>query len=148
MTRFWNNLQHVSLKSILENQNNSTNLCAEENGHGVGLFAKSEGIGIYSENYKLRDTPECKDESCWVLCLMFPVYVDIFISIFSFIGMFCRWLFVLLYFFFWPLYCMFFFDIQILIAPLVSSNSSFLIDYYTRRVNLVTEKYFNKYLEI
>jgi hypothetical protein len=32
--------------------------------------------------------------------------------------MFCRSLFVLLYFFFWPLYCMFFFDIRILITPL------------------------------
>ena len=29
-----------------------------------------------------------------------------------------------LYFFFWPLCCLFFFDIRILIAPLVSSNSS------------------------
>ena len=44
-------------------------------------------------------------------------------SIFSFISMFCRSLFVLLYFFFWPLCCLFFFDIRILIAPLVSSNS-------------------------
>ena len=45
-------------------------------------------------------------------------------SIFSFICMFCRSLFVLLYFFFCPLCCLFFFDIRILIAPLVSSNSS------------------------
>ena len=37
--------------------------------------------------------------------------------------MFCRSLFVLLYFFFWPLCCLFL-DIRILIAPLVSSNSS------------------------
>jgi hypothetical protein len=37
--------------------------------------------------------------------------------------MFCRSLFVLLYlFFFWSLCCQFFFDIQILIAPLVSSK--------------------------
>jgi hypothetical protein len=43
-------------------------------GHGVGLFAKSEAIGIYPENYNLRDTPECKGKSCWVFCLMFPVY--------------------------------------------------------------------------
>jgi hypothetical protein len=42
----------------------------------------------------------------------------------SFICMFCRSLFVLLYFFFWPLCCLFFFDIRILITPLVSSNSS------------------------
>jgi hypothetical protein len=41
-----------------------------------------------------------------------------------FMCMFCRSLFVLLYFFFWPLCCLFFFDIHILISPLVSSNSS------------------------
>ena len=39
-------------------------------------------------------------------------------------NMFCRSLFVLLYFFFWPLFCLFFFDIRILNTPLVSSNSS------------------------
>ena len=37
----------------------------------------------------------------------------------------CRSFFVLLYFFCWPLCCLFFFDIQILITPLVSSNSSY-----------------------
>jgi hypothetical protein len=47
-------------------------------------------------------------------------------SIFSFICMFCRSLFVLLYFFFWPLYYLFF-DIRILITPLVSSNSSYYL---------------------
>jgi hypothetical protein len=45
-------------------------------------------------------------------------------QIFSFMCMFCRSLFVLLYFFFWPLCCLFYFDIRILITPLVSSNSS------------------------
>ena len=44
--------------------------------------------------------------------------------IFSFICIICRSLFVLLYFFFQPLCCLFFFDIRIMIAPLVSSNSS------------------------
>jgi len=39
--------------------------------------------------------------------------------------MFCLSLFVLLHFFFWPLCCLFFFDIRFLIAPLVSSNSSY-----------------------
>jgi hypothetical protein len=38
--------------------------------------------------------------------------------------MFCRSLFVLLYFFFWPLCCLFF-DIRILITPLVFWNSSY-----------------------
>ena len=46
-------------------------------------------------------------------------------SILSFMCMFCRSLFVLLYFFFWPMCCLFFFDIRILITPLVSSNSSY-----------------------
>jgi hypothetical protein len=39
--------------------------------------------------------------------------------------MFYKSLFVLLYSFFWPLCCLFIFDIQISIAPLVSSNSSY-----------------------
>jgi hypothetical protein len=38
--------------------------------------------------------------------------------------MFCRSLFVLLFFFFWPLCCLSFFDLQILIIHLVSWNSS------------------------
>ena len=41
--------------------------------------------------------------------------------------MFCRSLFVLLYFFFWPLCCLFFFDLRIVITPLVSSNSSYAV---------------------
>ena len=46
--------------------------------------------------------------------------------VFSFICIFCRSLFVLLYFFFWPLCCLFFFDTRIMIAPLVPSISSYL----------------------
>ena len=38
--------------------------------------------------------------------------------------MFCWSLFVLLYFFFWPLCCLFFFDIRNLFTTLVASNSS------------------------
>ena len=45
-------------------------------------------------------------------------------SIFSFICMFCRSLFVLLSFFFRPLCCLSFFDLRILITSLVPSNSS------------------------
>ena len=41
-------------------------------------------------------------------------------SIFSFMCMFCGSSFVLLYFFFWPLCCLFFFDIRILITLVVS----------------------------
>jgi hypothetical protein len=39
--------------------------------------------------------------------------------------MFCRLLFVHLSFFFWSLCCLSFFDLKILITPLVSSNSSY-----------------------
>ena len=45
-------------------------------------------------------------------------------SSFSFMCMFCRSLFVFLSFFFWSLCCLFFFELRILITPLVSSNSS------------------------
>ena len=46
-------------------------------------------------------------------------------SIFRFMCMFCRSLFVLLPLFFWPLCCLFFFDVRILITSLISSNSSY-----------------------
>jgi len=38
--------------------------------------------------------------------------------------MFSRSLFALVYFFFWSLYCLFIFDLRLLIAPLVSSSIS------------------------
>ena len=47
-----------------------------------------------------------------------------FYSIFSFMCMFCRSLFVLLYFFVSPLCYLSFFDLRILINPLISSYSS------------------------
>jgi hypothetical protein len=40
----------------------------------------------------------------------------------------CRSLFVLLSFFFWSLCCLSFFDLRIMIAPLVSSSSSYYIN--------------------
>ena len=43
-------------------------------------------------------------------------------SIFIFMSMFCRSLFVLLSFSFWPLRCLSFFDLRILITPLVSTR--------------------------
>jgi hypothetical protein len=48
-------------------------------------------------------------------------YRGSYYSIFNFMCMFCRSLFVLLYFYFWPLCCLFFFDFRILITPFVSS---------------------------
>jgi len=55
-----------------------------------------------------------------------PVFSGVRVTnaIFSFMCMFCRSLFVLLYFFFCPLCCLFFFIIRIPITPLVSSSSS------------------------
>jgi hypothetical protein len=44
--------------------------------------------------------------------------------VYSFMCMFGRSLFVLVYFFFWPLCCLFFFELGLLITPLVSSNLS------------------------
>ena len=43
---------------------------------------------------------------------------------YSLMCMFCRSSFVLFPFFFWPLCCLFFFDLRILVTLLVSSNSS------------------------
>ena len=45
-------------------------------------------------------------------------------SLISSLCIFCRSLFVFFSFFFWPLCCLFFFDLRIFITPLVSSNSS------------------------
>ena len=47
--------------------------------------------------------------------------------------MFCISLFVLLYIFIWPLCCLFFFDVRILITPLVSSNSSCICNFFYSR---------------
>ena len=55
-----------------------------------------------------------------------PVFSGFRFLNFSFMCVFCRSLFVLLYFFFWPLCCLFFFDIWILITPLVSLSSSLI----------------------
>ena len=53
-----------------------------------------------------------------------PEFTPGFYSNFSFMCMFCRSLFVLLSFVFWPLCCLSFFDLRLLITSLVSSNSS------------------------
>jgi hypothetical protein len=56
--------------------------------------------------------------------------------------MFCRSLFVHFYFFFWPLCCLFFFDMRILIAPLVSSNSSCR---YSSLVKQLQDNFYSKF---
>ena len=65
-----------------------------------------------------------------------PVFSEISCySIFSFMCMFCRSLFVLLYFFSWSLCCPSFFNLQLRIIPLVSSNSSY--DYIGRLITMI-----------
>jgi hypothetical protein len=63
--------------------------------------------------------------------------------------MFCRSLFVLLYFFFLPLCCLFFFDIRILIIPLVQSNFSYIMSHWAlaqhRRVSF---QFHDKYIAV
>jgi hypothetical protein len=62
-------------------------------------------------------------------------------TIFSFMCMFCTSLFVLLYFFFWPLCCLCFFDLWILITLLLSLNSSYtILTRATRWVPLVEKE--------
>ena len=69
-------------------------------------------------------------------------------SIFSFACMFCRTLFgFFLYFFIWPLFCLFFFYLRILITPLVlSSSSSNTHAFQTKRMdpNKKTERLSNQ----
>ena len=66
----------------------------------------------------------------WVLCVCFVKL--------------CRSLFLLLYFFFLPFCCLFFFDIRILITPLVSSNSSCYTILSVKKNTVVLEsKYFS-----
>jgi hypothetical protein len=59
---------------------------------------------------------------------------------------FCRWLFVLLSFLLWPLCCLFFFDLRILITSLVSSNSSYiktLLQWTPQRIGCLTNTFWN-----
>ena len=55
-----------------------------------------------------------------------PEFTPSFYPIFSLMCMFCKSIFVLLYFFFWPLCCLSF-DLRILTISLVSSNSSYIV---------------------
>ena len=57
-------------------------------------------------------------------------------SMLNLLCMFYRSLFVLLYFFFWPLCCLFVFDLRILIIPLLSSNSSYFNSICPSCINL------------
>ena len=62
--------------------------------------------------------------------------------------MFCRSLFVLLLIFFWPLCCLLFFDIRILITPLVSSNSSLTTHALRHSLEIIFRHFSSEYLTI
>ena len=73
---------------------------------------------------KTNDLPQITDT------LYHRILVGFVLLDLSFMCMFCRSLFVVLYFSFWPLCCLFFFDLRILVTPLVSANSSYHIMLY------------------
>ena len=73
----------------------------------VGILATSVGYHDFSTGLRSAPTKNLQ------IYVSFSCYL-----IFSFMCMFSRSLFVLLYFFFWSLSCLFFFDLQILITSL------------------------------
>ena len=77
----------------------------------INTTGATSGAGTDYPSGAPEFTPEFQQGSCY--------------QIFSFFSMFCSSLFVLLYFLFWPLCCLFFFELRLLITSLVSSNSSF-----------------------
>ena len=74
-------------------------------------------INLYRQ-YSVR-VPQMEQE-----LFTLPVFRGVHVSQSLVLCVFCRSLFVLLYFLLWPLCCLFIFDIRIPITPLVSSNSS------------------------
>jgi hypothetical protein len=90
------------------------------------VFCEDVFVSLMWSNFGIYKTQDISNKtyisSTWV---HLRILVGSCYSIFSFVCMSCRSLFVPLYFFFWPLCCLFFFEIRILITPLVSSNSSY-----------------------
>ena len=105
------------------------------------LFADVVNDAIWFMNIHEQNHP-------WFLAMWYISQEDsnelLCYSIFSFMCMFCRFvdlLFVLLYFFFWPLCCLFFFDMRILITPLVSIFKLFWWRYRNQTTNVNRKKY-------
>ena len=71
---------------------------------GCHVEPKAVSQKIFSNNMEKQTKKLCQCGSCY--------------SIVIFVCMFCRSLFVLLPFLFWPLYCLFFFNLRILITSL------------------------------
>ena len=102
---FVHNIINQLLMSIF-----SRGLSTSQQHNQINTTGVTSGAGTAFPSREPEFTPGFQWGSCYL--------------IFRFICMFCRSLFVLLYLFFWPLCCLFFYDIRILITPLVSSNSS------------------------
>ena len=108
---------------------------------GSILFFRFPVVFVFPPNFSKSISNYIKTDATSGAATAYPsgFYWGSCYSIFSFMCMFCGSLFVLLYFFFWPLYCLFFFfwplyclffffwplyclfffDIRILITPLV-----------------------------
>ncbi|XP_076093003.1 uncharacterized protein LOC143064224 [Mytilus galloprovincialis] len=60
-----------TIVGLMTRHMSSSIFCGLGRSHGLGIFAKSEGPGIYPENYNLKDTPQCHnkcDGSCKHTC--------------------------------------------------------------------------------
>ena len=73
---------------------------------------------VLKSNWKRNKRFSQLSKHCIVCSLIYGFWWGSCYSIFSVVCMFCRSLFVLLSFFFWPLCCLFFLDIRILITSL------------------------------
>ena len=95
----------------------------------VSSLIQSESTIKIRKGYKRRRKTISTGNFIDILYCANPCYFGFqwgsFYWICSFMCMFWRWLFVLFSFFIWPLCCLFF-NLRILITPLVSSNSSYL----------------------
>ena len=90
--------------------------------------------GKRTDNFSLMWLKWVVDIHCiyYYVFLFLDYYYNIYISLLDlwFICIFCGSLFVLSFIFFWPLCCLYFFDIRILITPFVSTSSSCSVDTY------------------
>ena len=96
--------------------------------HSLGFRTLSPYIWVLFTTYifVFVSVPEWSESNLYHCVLFAPFWISgvrVTRSLLLYV-MFCRSLFVPLSFFLWPLCYLFFFDLRILITPLVSSNSS------------------------
>ena len=94
--------------------------------HRVCNKSSTTGATCGAETAYHSGAPEFTPGFSWVHVARSLVFCVVYLNVTHFLhfASCCRSLFVLLSFFFWPLCCLFYFDIRVLIAPLVSSNFS------------------------